>query len=74
MDENVNGAITRELRKRGHDILTVQEDGRGGQPDPEAWVRTSLTPVEPLSLTRNLAGDVSPEPEPERPPALPISR
>jgi predicted nuclease of predicted toxin-antitoxin system len=41
MDENVNGAITRELRKRGYDILTVQEDGRGGGPDPEIMDRAT---------------------------------
>jgi hypothetical protein len=34
MDENVAGQITKGLRKRGIDVLTVQEDGRGGCPDP----------------------------------------
>lgn len=34
MDENVAGQITRGLRKRGVDALTVQEDGRSGYPDP----------------------------------------
>lgn len=34
MDENVHGAITTELRLRGVDVLTVQEDDRTGLPDP----------------------------------------
>ncbi len=35
MDENVNGAITRGVRKRGVDVVTVQEDGYGGRDDPD---------------------------------------
>jgi hypothetical protein len=32
MDENVRAQITQELRRRGVDVMTVQEDGqRGGQ-------------------------------------------
>lgn len=34
MDENVHGAITNGLRQRGIDVLTVQEDGKSGLPDP----------------------------------------
>lgn len=34
MDENVAGQITKGLRGRGVDVLTVQEDGRNGSPDP----------------------------------------
>jgi hypothetical protein len=34
MDENVQGEITRGLRRLGVDVLTVQEDGRVGTPDP----------------------------------------
>ena len=34
MDENVRGALTRALRARGVDVLTVQEDGIDGAPDP----------------------------------------
>jgi hypothetical protein len=34
MDENVRGAITRGLRRRGIDVLTVQEDGGEETPDP----------------------------------------
>lgn len=33
MDENVHRAITLGLRLRGVDVLTAQEDGRGGLPD-----------------------------------------
>ena len=34
MDENVHGAITTGLRLRDVDVLTVQEDGYSGSPDP----------------------------------------
>ena len=34
MDEHVQRAMTSGLRLRGVDILTVQEDGRAGMPDP----------------------------------------
>jgi hypothetical protein len=34
IDENVEGAITRGLRRRGLDVLTAQEDGRSGVDDP----------------------------------------
>ncbi|MCM0593378.1 MAG: DUF5615 family PIN-like protein [Gloeotrichia echinulata IR180] len=34
MDEHVRRAITIGLRLRNVDILTVQEDGRAGTPDP----------------------------------------
>ena len=39
MDENVHGAITRSLRQRGVDILTVQEEGREETPDPQVLDR-----------------------------------
>lgn len=43
MDENVHGAIAREVRKRGVDVLTVREDGFGGRDDPDVMDRaTSL--------------------------------
>jgi predicted nuclease of predicted toxin-antitoxin system len=43
MDENVHGAITRGIRQRGADVVTVQEDGFGGRDDPEVLDRaTSL--------------------------------
>lgn len=35
IDENVPEAITEGLRRRGIDVLTVQEDDRAGLPDPE---------------------------------------
>lgn len=34
MDEHIRRAITIGLRLRGVDVLTVQEDGRAGTPDP----------------------------------------
>jgi hypothetical protein len=34
MDENVEGAITRGIRRRGCDVLTTQDDGQGGVDDP----------------------------------------
>ncbi len=41
MDENVHGTITAALRKRGIDVLTVQEDHRAGLPDPEVLDRAT---------------------------------
>lgn len=34
MDEHIHSQITIALRLRGVDVLTVQEDGLSGQPDP----------------------------------------
>lgn len=39
MDEHVHRAITTGLRLRGVDVLTVQEDGFDGAPDPEILTR-----------------------------------
>ncbi len=39
MDENVHRGITQGLHQRGVDVLTVQEDGRSGTPDPEVLDR-----------------------------------
>ena len=33
-DEHVRSAVTEGLRRRGMDVLTAQEDGAGGAPDP----------------------------------------
>jgi predicted nuclease of predicted toxin-antitoxin system len=41
MDEHVPRAITGGLRLRGIDVLTVQEDGRGGSADPEILDRAT---------------------------------
>ncbi len=35
MDENVNGDITRALRRRGVDVLRAQDDGYMKRPDDE---------------------------------------
>jgi predicted nuclease of predicted toxin-antitoxin system len=39
LDENVDGAIRDGLRGRGVDVMTVQEDGLSGEPDPVVFDR-----------------------------------
>jgi hypothetical protein len=41
MDEHVPSAVTNGLRRRGVDVLTVQEDGRRRRPDPELLDRAA---------------------------------
>jgi predicted nuclease of predicted toxin-antitoxin system len=41
MDEGVQGPITRGLRGRGVDVLTVQDDARQAAPDPEVLQRAT---------------------------------
>ena len=41
MDENVHGAITQALRRRGVDVLTAQEDVPPGTPDDEVLDRAT---------------------------------
>ena len=41
MDENVPGAVTAGLRRRGVDVLTAQEDGMTGASDPVLLARAS---------------------------------
>ena len=41
MDENVHGAITRGLRLRGVDVLTVQDEGLESTPDPQVLDRAA---------------------------------
>jgi predicted nuclease of predicted toxin-antitoxin system len=41
LDENVRGALIRGLRLRGVDVLTVQEDGAEGRPDPQVLDRAT---------------------------------
>jgi len=41
MDENVHRAITLGLRLRQVDVLTAQEDGRSGFPDPDLLARAT---------------------------------
>lgn len=41
MDEHVPSAITAGLKSRGVDVITVQEDGRGGFDDPELLDRAN---------------------------------
>ncbi len=42
MDENVPSAITEALKKRGLDVLTVQEDGLTSAPDPVVFNRAIM--------------------------------
>jgi hypothetical protein len=41
MDENVDEKITIGLRRRGVDVVMVQEDGMRGRPDPEVLDRAT---------------------------------
>lgn len=41
MDENVEGQIVRGLRARGIDLITAEEDGYGGTPDPIVFDRAN---------------------------------
>jgi hypothetical protein len=38
-DEDFALTAVEELRRLGHDVLTVQEDGRRGTPDPDVLAR-----------------------------------
>ncbi len=38
-DECAHGAVIEALRRRGVDVLTAQEDGREGEPDPSVLDR-----------------------------------
>ncbi len=52
MDENVHRGITDGLRIRNVDVLTVQEDGRTGLPDPLILDRATELERVLFSLTR----------------------
>jgi hypothetical protein len=38
-DEDFPLPVVEELRRRGHDVVTVQEDGRTSAPDPDVLAR-----------------------------------
>jgi hypothetical protein len=38
-DENFPLPVVEELRRRGHDVQTAQEDGRRATPDPDLLAR-----------------------------------
>ena len=38
-DEDFPFPVVEELRQLGHDVLTAQEDGRSGTPDPDLLAR-----------------------------------
>ena len=42
MDEHIDTSITIGLRRRGVDVLTVQQDGRRGKPDPDLLDRAGF--------------------------------
>lgn len=42
MDHHVHGVITSGLRRRGVDVLTVQEDGYDQAPDPDVLDRAGV--------------------------------
>ena len=52
-DEDVPGPLIDELRARGYDVLTAQEDGRGGQRIPDPSVLTRATAIGRVVLTKN---------------------
>lgn len=51
LDENIEGAIGRELTRHGIDVLTVQQDGYTGRPDPDVMDRA--TELERVLLTHD---------------------
>jgi hypothetical protein len=38
-DEDFPLPVVEDLRRRGHDVMTAQEDGRTGAPDPDVLAR-----------------------------------
>jgi len=42
MDVHIPGPITEQLRKRGVDVLTTQEDGNDRLPDPDLLERATV--------------------------------
>ena len=56
MDEQVRGELTDGLRRRGVDVMTVQEDGREGAPDPAVLARASELGRVLFSQDRHMLG------------------
>jgi predicted nuclease of predicted toxin-antitoxin system len=54
LDENVNGAVVEGLRQRGVDLLTAQEEGREGAPDPAVLDRATELGRDLFSQDRDL--------------------
>ena len=53
-DENFPLPVVEELRRLGHDVLTVQEDGRQATPDPDEGFSPHLRPpADTLNLHLN---------------------
>jgi predicted nuclease of predicted toxin-antitoxin system len=51
-DENFDGKVTKALRSRGVDILTIQEDGRSGLA-PDSLVMDRATELNRVLLTHD---------------------
>lgn len=53
-DENFPIRVVEELRKRGHDVLTAYDDGRGNRsiPDSEILARTTVLGRAVMTLDR----------------------
>ncbi len=51
MDENVRGAVTRGLRRRGVDVFTVQEDEAEGKDD--SWVLDRATELDRVLISQD---------------------
>lgn len=55
-DEHVRSAVTEGLRKRGVDVLTAQEDGAEGTPDPALLDRATALVARSLYSRRRFSG------------------
>ncbi|MBE2235323.1 MAG: DUF5615 family PIN-like protein [Anaerolinea sp.] len=52
-DENFPLPVVEELRRLGHDVLTIQEDGRSNQRFPDQAVLAAATRLDRAILTTN---------------------
>ena len=57
VDENTDGAAVRGLRRRGVDVLTIQEDGRRGAADNEVLDRATSLGRVLLSFDRHFLAE-----------------
>lgn len=51
-DEDFSYRVVEELRRLGHDVLTAQEDGRKGTPDPDILARAHAVGRSVLTYNR----------------------
>lgn len=52
-DEHVPASVVEALRALGHDVLTIQEDGRGNRTTPDADVLQRATELGRAVVTNN---------------------